>query len=297
MRRLFFLYFSLCFLFCAGLSTGGCTSFLHFQQQRPDDNWEIVKTLFNQTRYYREVHLAKLIQDLETTYPGSPEVDEVKERYELMKQRWYTSLPKEFVGPTGLSFVLIQPGTFLIGSLSNANNDKATKNPYRKMSVTEPFYISKYKITEKQLRGTGSDEPAKGVWSTTISTGKERYKTSADGFCSILTKEYDITFRLPTEEEWEYCCRAGTITTYNFGDSWSKMKALKPNPWGLYDMHLGPSEWCQHTILRGGYRVPCGQRRWSTNILGAWTPYSGFRIVISYSPQNSSSNFGYFNVE
>jgi len=62
-----------------------------------------------------------------------------------------------------------------------------------------------------------------------------------------------LGYRLPTEAEWEYVCRAGTTTLYSFGDRWCDWGARWPNPWGLWDMHHSLSEWCQDWYAKDYY--------------------------------------------
>ena len=96
----------------------------------------------------------------------------------------------------------------------------------------------------------------------------------ATAFCSKLSQQEGKTYRLPTEAEWEYACRAGTTTRFSFGDSYSSLgdhtwfegnaeKAdqkyahlvgqKKPNPWGLYDMHGNVLEWCSDFFVYDYY--------------------------------------------
>lgn len=144
--------------------------------------------------------------------------------------------------------------------------------------------------------------------------------TSAESFCGWLSKITGKTFRLPTELEWEYACRAGTTTTYNFGDdpkllrekvvyrSYSGLKTRKAgsfpaNAWGLHEMHGNVGEWCTTSngkhVLRGGSfegrkddvtsasrRVP--SRKWNASDpqlpKSKWWladgPFAGFRVIL-----------------
>ncbi|MBX3412821.1 MAG: formylglycine-generating enzyme family protein [Pirellulales bacterium] len=164
------------------------------------------------------------------------------------------------------------PARFTLGR----NADEPTERPLQQAYIKHKFSISKYEVTQE-------------LWELIMGGNPSRWKgprNSVDNvsfndcveFCHRLTlalREVDLisateVVRLPSETEWEYCARAGTISLYSFGDdveqlddyAWYESNAAgndpqvgekKPNAWGLYDMHGYLWEWCAdrwHDTLR-----------------------------------------------
>jgi hypothetical protein len=125
----------------------------------------------------------------------------------------------------GMKFTLIPAGEFYMGS-----EEYDDEKPVHKVKINNPFYLGTYPVTQAE-------------WKAVMRRGTDKY-------------------RLPSEAEWEYACRAGTTTRYSFGDDESELDDYawydensdtethpvgqkKPNPWGLYDMHGNVTEWVQ----------------------------------------------------
>lgn len=194
--------------------------------------------------------------------------------------------PKNWVSPTiGMEFVRIESGKFLLGETSfNIKEfgghawEYRHEGPQHEVLISRPFYIGKFEVTQKEWFQVMGTTPWKGFSNT---RSGDRVATSmvswleAVEFCKRLSKKERKKYRLPTEAEWEYACRAGTQDRYHFGRSnasfsdygWSRENAWnakgerfahpvglkKPNAWGLYDMHGNVREWCQDVYTREYY--------------------------------------------
>lgn len=123
------------------------------------------------------------------------------------------------------------------------------------LSIEKPFYISKYETTQEQWEIIMGNNPCRTKNPKLLVTNVSWLDCQA--FIKKLNLKTDGDYRLPTEDEWEYACRAGTTTSYSFGESISKENAnydgssiktvgnYKPNAFGLYDMHGNVLEWCE----------------------------------------------------
>lgn len=158
-------------------------------------------------------------------------------------------------GSVKLEFVLIRPGSFMMGSIDVV----ATATPVHKVTLTKPFYLGVFEVTQEQWQTVMGSNPS------TFKGPKLPVETVSWNDCqSFLIKLKERTgrkFALPTEAQWEYACRAGTTTRYSFGDAEDSFDEYvwfmgnsentthpvgekKPNPWGLYDIHGNVMEWC-----------------------------------------------------
>ena len=180
----------------------------------------------------------------------------------------------------GIVMVLIPGGEFYMGS----NSGRPDERPAHKVRVSS-FYMDVYPVTQasyQQLMGTNPSRvknpkaPVERVrWTDAIRYLNARSKAEGLEPCyDLKTGKCDFQasgYRLPTEAEWEYACRAGTRTKYFFGNSPAKLSLYawyksnsghktrpvgtkKPNPWGLYDMYGNVWEWCNDWYSRDYYK-------------------------------------------
>ena len=214
-----------------------------------------------------------------------------------------------------LELVLIPEGKFKMGS-PESEKDRRENETQHEVTLTRPFYIGKYEVTQDQWQAIMGENPS------SINKGAKLPVTDVSWedcqeFIKKLNAKTKGGYRLPTEAEWEYACRAGTRTAYSYGDSLTKSDAnygsssakavgsYKPNAFGLYDMHGNVLEWCEDwygkypagavtnpkgpangedRVVRGGSSVDNAYRARSSDRLGYLAPTRladsvGFRLA------------------
>jgi formylglycine-generating enzyme required for sulfatase activity/serine/threonine protein kinase len=227
------------------------------------------------------------------------------------------------VNSIGMKLAPIPPGKFLMGSPDNEAGRHAREGPQHEVVLTRPFYLGVYPVTKGQFAAfveaekyhTEPETDGKGGWGYNAATLQFELGPNytwrnpgftqtddhpvvdvtwndAQKFCAWLSRKEGKTYRLPTEAEWEYACRAGTTTRFWCGDAdaslngneniadaslavkldaglakrwhfdetaWddgypftSPVGKVNPNPWGLYDMSGNVYQWCSDRY--GAYR-------------------------------------------
>jgi formylglycine-generating enzyme required for sulfatase activity len=206
-----------------------------------------------------------------------------------------------FTNASGMTFAWVPPGTFVMGS----PEDEAGRDPdelRHPVTLTRGFWMGVTQVTQEQFQNVlgynpshfrGGDLPVETV----------HWENACD-FCRRLSDREGRCYRLPTEAEWEYACRAGTQTAYWFGNeshgpnpfirfirlfgpdilarhAWYRGNSggrphpcglLLPNPWGLFDVHGNVWEWCQDWYDLNYYR--------QTPLVDPPGPESGTRHVL-----------------
>jgi formylglycine-generating enzyme required for sulfatase activity len=203
----------------------------------------------------------------------------------------YLGVPVQYTNSIGMRFMLIPPGEFEMGSTAEQVNrliEEAKKErrservldrirsetPRHCVRVSRPFYTGIYEVTQAEYELVMKKNPSKSSGNPLRPVEQVTWHDAVD-FCRRLGElpretTTGAAYRLLSEAEWEYCCRAGTTTHYSFGDDvaffgyhgwWSgnsgggpqPVGRLRPNSFGLFDMHGNVWEWCADWHANGYY--------------------------------------------
>ncbi len=185
-----------------------------------------------------------------------------------------------------------------------STNSEFNANPIQMITIDEPFFIGIHPVTQKQYERVmdicynpsefkGPNRPVENIsWYDAVK------------FCEKLSSLENLKYHLPSEKQWEYACRAGTVSDYYWGNKFNHkycwcnkeqekgtidVGMMKPNPWGLFDISGNVWEWCSYISCgrASRFRILCG---------GSWYSEPGYCRSASrrfFPPETKCSPIGF----
>ncbi len=235
--------------------------------------------------------------------------------------------PKEITNSIGMKLVLIPKGTFMMGSPESEKGRKENETQHE-VTISKDYYLGVYEVTQAQYEKVIGKNPSRfqgaivGNENADLPVENVSWHDAVE-FCKKLSdlpeeKKAGRVYRLPTEAQWEYACRAGGETAYSFGESSESMCDYawfngngnfqthpvgenKANAWGLYDMHGNMGEWCSDWYGRypkGAVSDPTGPKEGSLRVNrgGSWHyEAASCRSAVRYGnvPSYRFRNYGF----
>jgi len=208
----------------------------------------------------------------------------------------------------GMEFVLIQPGTFHMGSVDGDADEK----PIHPVTISKPFYIGKYEVTQKQWRNVMGTNPSR-YQGDNRPVESVSWNDAQNFIRKLNVREGTKKYRLPTEAEWEFAARGGTQThgfkfagsskvadvavhSENAGGETRPVGSKRPNELDIYDMSGNVWEWCsdwKDDYGRSAERDPGGPTSGSYRVLrgGSFLDYDSNCRVAGRSSGNPNARY------
>jgi formylglycine-generating enzyme required for sulfatase activity len=176
--------------------------------------------------------------------------------------------PKNFTNAIGMKFVWIPAGNFVMGS-PKQEKERAESELQHKVTLTKGFYMGAYTVTQEEWQALMGNNPSRFSGQKNLPVEQVTWD-ECQQFAKKMREKDKKPYRLPTEAEWEFACRAGTTTPFYFGENISTelvnyngdhtyadgkkgvdrkkttpVGSFPANAWGLYDMHGNVWNWCE----------------------------------------------------
>lgn len=217
----------------------------------------------------QQLDTAAAYGDYLAAYPTGRHAAEARIRQqERAETERLTQRPRELRNSIGMEFVLIEAGTFEMGSPTTEPERDDDETLYT-VTLSQPFYLGKYEVTQGQWEAVMGDNPSySSGCGRTCPVEQVSWEDTQEFIALLNQREGAETYRLPTEAEWEYAARAGTQTAYHFGNTASNLESYawcsystladlfflettssrsvgqkRPSAWILYDMYGNVWEW------------------------------------------------------
>ena len=266
---------------------------LEYEGQRIEIRYPLCEDCYEKS-YHKQVELInqkitkrKKEERLRTEEERIIRQKEEQERIRLEKDKKKITKRNMIENSIGMILKLIPAGKFLMGS-----KEESKTQPVHEVKISKPFYIGIYPVTQREWHSVMDSNPS-NFNGDTLPVEKVSWIDCQEFIKKLNAKEETSKYRLPTEAEWEYACRAGSTTEYYFGNdeklltdyAWFKENSYesthqvglkKPNKWGLFDMYGNVFEWCQDNWHDSYEGAPVDGKAWEPGS-GKYGPFRVYR--------------------